>query len=250
MDRRGRPRALIFDLYNTLIDIRTEEGSAEVWRALARLLRYWGLPADDEALRPAFEAAARATRRPGERHPEVDLVAAFDAVLAGLGYRGPAPLGAEVAGLFRALSMRRFAPFPDAAPALARLRPAVALGLVSDAQRVFLEPELRLAGLDHFFPVRIVSGDYGFRKPDPRLFAMALAALGVAPGEAAYVGDHPYHDICGARAAGLTAILLARPGRAVEDARACAPDLTVAGLDELADWALGRPRPSSRAHPS
>jgi putative hydrolase of the HAD superfamily len=239
MAHRHPPRAVIFDLYNTLIEIKTDEGDEELWRGLARLLRYRGLPADAALLRPAFEAAARATRRPGEAHPEVDLVAAFDAVLAGLGSNGPAPRGAEVAGLFRALTMRRFAPYPDAVPALERLRPAVAVGLVSDAQRVFLEPELRLAGLGHYFPVKIVSGDYGFRKPDPRMFAMALAALGVAPDEAAYVGDHPYHDVCGARAAGLTAILLARPGRRAKDARACAPDLTVTSLDEVAAWALG-----------
>lgn len=239
MARGKRPRAVIFDLYNTLISIRTDEGDGEVWRALGRLLRYRGLPADDAVLRATFEAAARATRRPGEVHPEVDLPAAFEAVAAGLGYAGPTPIGPELAGLFRALTMRSFAPFPDALPALERLRPAVTLGLISDAQRVFLEPELRLAGLDPYFTLRIISGDYGFRKPDPRLFAMALAALGVAPGEAAYVGDHPYHDVCGARAAGLTAILLARPGRLVDDARACPPDLTVAGLDELAAWALG-----------
>jgi putative hydrolase of the HAD superfamily len=239
MARGQRPRAVIFDVYNTLISIRTDEGDDEVWRALARLLRYRGLPADERALRPAFEAAARDGRRPGERHPEVDLAAAFDAVLADLGYAGSPPLGAEVAGLFRALTMRHFAAFPDAVPALRRLRPAVALALISDAQRVFLEPELRLAGLTGYFPVRIVSGDYGFRKPDPRLFTMALAALGVRPGEAAYVGDHPYHDVCGAKAAGLTAVLLARPGRFVADDRACAPDLTFSDLAQVAEWALG-----------
>lgn len=240
MARRTRPRAVIFDLYNTLISITTDEGDSEVWRSLGRLLRYKGLPADDKALQGAFKAAARASRRPGEPHPEVDLAAAFETVLASLGSSGSAPMGAEVAGIFRALTMRSFAVFPDAVPALERLRPTVALGLVSDAQRVFLEPELRLAGLARYFPVRIVSGDYGFRKPDPRLFAMALVALGVRPDEAAYVGDHPYHDVCGARAAGLTAILLTRPGRVVEDARACKPDLRMTSLADVADWALGK----------
>ena len=237
MAHGARPRAVIFDLYNTLISIRTDEGDERVWQALGRLLRYRGLPVDDRALRPAFEAAAKATRPPGERHPEVDLVAAFAKVLAELGH-DVGPNAAEIAGLFRALSMRRFAAFPDAIPTLERLRPAVALALVSDAQRIFLEPELRLAGLAPYFPVRIISGDYGFRKPDPRLFTMALAALGVRPEEAAYVGDHPYHDVCGARAAGLTSILLARPKRVVTDARACTPDLTVRGLAELAEWVL------------
>ena len=236
MARRVRPRALIFDLYNTLIDISTDERDDEVWRALGRMLRYHGLPAADTTLGTTFEQAARATRRPTEAHPEVDLVAAFRAVLADLGYAGPDQLCLQLTQQFRALTMRRFGLFPEVLPALRQLQPAVALGLISDAQRAFLEPELRLAGLTPFFPVRIVSGDYGFRKPDPRLFVMALAALGCTPSEAAYVGDHPYHDVCGARAVGLQAILISRPGRPLADDRACPPDLVVSGLDEVVAW--------------
>jgi putative hydrolase of the HAD superfamily len=45
-------------------------------------------------------------------------------------------------------------------------------------------------------------------KPDPRIFAPALAALGLAAERVAYVGDSVAIDVRGARAAGLEPVLL------------------------------------------
>lgn len=235
-----RPRAVFFDLYNTLIDIWTDEQDPEVWQNLARFLRYQGLPAEADPLRLAFFERVRAMQRESrERYPEVDLLRAFGALLRELGYAGPEQLVLSVAQLFRALSIRRFALFPDALPALQALRPVCRLGLVSDSQRAFLEPEMRLLGLTPLFDARVLSCDFGFRKPDPRLFRVALAALDVAPSEALYVGDHPYRDICGPRQVGVRAALLRRPDGMPADARACPPDLVVRSLAELAAWVLG-----------
>jgi putative hydrolase of the HAD superfamily len=45
-------------------------------------------------------------------------------------------------------------------------------------------------------------------KPDPAIFAPALAALGTAPDRTLYVGDSRYYDVGGARAAGLVPVLV------------------------------------------
>jgi putative hydrolase of the HAD superfamily len=232
-----RPRALLFDLYNTLIDIATDERDPEVWRNLAHFLRYQGLVTDPVALHDSFFALARTmVRESTEPHAEVDLPGAFGQLLHELGYRGPEQFSLQVAQLFRALSMRRFALFPDVIPALTALRPRFRLAVISDAQRAFLDHETQLLGLGPFLDMRIASGDYGFRKPDVRLFKIALAALDVHPLETVYIGDHPYRDICGARAAGIRAVLIQRDGRAGVDTRACTPDLVVTGLDQLTTW--------------
>jgi putative hydrolase of the HAD superfamily len=47
------------------------------------------------------------------------------------------------------------------------------------------------------------SGAVGVSKPDPRIFRIALDALGIEPDDAWYVGDMPGIDVVGARAAGL-----------------------------------------------
>lgn len=49
----------------------------------------------------------------------------------------------------------------------------------------------------------IDSGEVGVSKPDPRIFEIALTALGVDPDDAWYVGDMPVFDVVGAQRAGL-----------------------------------------------
>ena len=54
----------------------------------------------------------------------------------------------------------------------------------------------------------IDSGAVGISKPDPRIFHLALDAIGVAAADAWYVGDMPGIDVVGARAAGLWPIVM------------------------------------------
>jgi hypothetical protein len=65
----------------------------------------------------------------------------------------------------------------------------------------------------YFDPI-IVSGDLGYRKPDRRLFQLALDGMKVAPQDAMYVGNDMHRDIFGAREAGLTTVMVDfRPGQ-------------------------------------
>jgi putative hydrolase of the HAD superfamily len=79
------------------------------------------------------------------------------------------------------------------------------LGLVSN---VFDPPELFRADLDRFgiaerIDVAVFTSETGLRKPDPAIFRRALAALGVEPEAALFVGDSPAVDIVGAAAVGM-----------------------------------------------
>lgn len=69
------------------------------------------------------------------------------------------------------------------------------------------------AGIARLLDVVLDSAVVGLRKPDPRLFATALERLGVAPADAAMVGDSFDRDVRPARALGMHAFWLA-PGRA------------------------------------
>jgi putative hydrolase of the HAD superfamily len=59
-------------------------------------------------------------------------------------------------------------------------------------------------------PVELIldSAVVGVSKPDPAIFGLALDALGVEPGDCIHVGDTPAADVEGARAAGVTPILV------------------------------------------
>jgi FMN phosphatase YigB (HAD superfamily) len=66
-----------------------------------------------------------------------------------------------------------------------------------------LHEHLAASGLAHWFDAVVTSGEIGVKKPDPAPFRAALDRLGVQPGRAVHVGDHPPHDEEGALAAGM-----------------------------------------------
>jgi putative hydrolase of the HAD superfamily len=214
---------VLFDLYGTLIDIRTDEDDPWTYAALAQSLAYLGAAIGPEELQRQYKNRVRShLERSPERFPDVDVHAVFREILREQ-RQGRNPSGADGAScdqpwddatealaaavFFRSLSRRQFAPFPDVHAVLERLRTRYRLGLVSDAQWVFTEPELAMADLDRFFPVRILSSRMGVKKPDPRPFTRAMSALGVAPESCLYVGDNPPRDLVGARNAGIRCVL-------------------------------------------
>ena len=64
-------------------------------------------------------------------------------------------------------------------------------------------------GLTHFFDSVVISGDVGVKKPDPRIFDLALDQTGLKPEEVIYVGDTE-DDVKAARAANIVPILIQR----------------------------------------
>ncbi len=73
-----------------------------------------------------------------------------------------------------------------------------------------LEGLLGGLGLAKYFDTVVSSACVGLHKPDPRIFELACTRLGVAPEEAAHVGDHHYADIVGATAVGMMPVLIDR----------------------------------------
>jgi putative hydrolase of the HAD superfamily len=112
-----------------------------------------------------------------------------------------------LAELQRGISRKRLSLFPQVLEVLNQLREHYLLAVVSDAQSACALPELRAVGLHEYFDPVIISGDYGYRKPDARLFQKALDRLHVSPEQAIFVGNDCYRDIFGARQLGIKTIL-------------------------------------------
>lgn len=202
-------KAVLFDLYRTIVDIATDEHDPGVYGLLARSLAYHGVNADPEELKTAyFEEVRRRLKRAAEEYPEVDVYDVFSLMLRRYGNRRYAKsVVVHAALLFRSLTIRRFGLYEGCAAALAGLKGRYKTALVSDAQWVFTQPEMRMLGLDRCFDAVILSSRFGFRKPDTRLFAAALERLEVPASEAVYIGDNPSRDLTGAKRAGMRCIL-------------------------------------------
>lgn len=136
---------------------------------------------------------------------------AWQKALADQGIEADA-LAAELGERFVAERRARHVVYEDVEPALAALRESHALALVTNGAPCLQREKLAGSGLAHWFDAVVVSGDLGAGKPDPRVFAHALALLGQPP-DPVMVGDTVERDVDGALAAGLDAIWINRSGQ-------------------------------------
>jgi HAD superfamily hydrolase (TIGR01509 family) len=80
------------------------------------------------------------------------------------------------------------------------------VGIISNSDGR-LEDRLDEIGIRDRFDFVIDSAVVGVSKPHPRIFELALEASGLAPSEAAYVGDYYEVDVVGARGVGMAPVL-------------------------------------------
>jgi putative hydrolase of the HAD superfamily len=214
-------RALLFDVNGTLIDIETDEWMEEAYRAVAHFLTYQGINLHRGEVRDLyFKIMKEQFAASQELYPEFDVVAVWREVLkryatdytVSLGPDKLLPMPQFLAELQRGISRKRLVAFPQTQEILTQLKTRYPLAVVSDAQSAYGLAELRAAGLAEYFAPIIVSGDYGYRKPDPRLFQAALSKLQVRPEEALFVGNDRYRDVFGARQVGMKTILFCPNG--------------------------------------
>jgi REG-2-like HAD superfamily hydrolase len=205
-------RAVLLDAGGTLFTERSSR--AAIYAATAR--RH-GLAVDEVALARALKEVharlpqrlddGRGAFRYSRRWFERFIVEVF-------AQAGVAALPAAVApDLFAAFAdPATFRLFDEVVPTLARLREAgLKIAVVSNWSPALPGLIARL-GLAGRFDLVVSSGLEEVEKPAAEIFGRALARLGVAPGEALHVGDHPVNDVVGARAAGIAARLLDRSG--------------------------------------
>lgn len=150
-------------------------------------------------------------------------------VLGGLGHRDDA-LIARIAERFLADAL---AHVQANAAHLGRWRARHRLGIVSNFYGN-LAAVCADAAVADLFDVVVDSARVGYAKPDPRIFAEAVAALGVPAARTTFVGDSLPRDMVGARDAGLRHVWLAGP----DETRApcCAGDPVIRQLGELDAW--------------
>jgi putative hydrolase of the HAD superfamily len=106
------------------------------------------------------------------------------------------------------------------------------LAAVTDAQSVYGVQELDAVGLFGYFDPIIVSGDFGYRKPDRRLFQAALDAMKMQASEVFFVGNDMYRDVYGAHEAGMKAVFF-KSNQGTQEKECVKPDYVIFKFPEL-----------------
>jgi putative hydrolase of the HAD superfamily len=188
-----RPRAVIFDLWDTLIDwdpvaaaLMVEQVAARAGVAPDEFSRRWNTRENHRYVAPIREAL-RAVGVPDE---------ALD----------------DVCAIRLEFNRGALVPRPGVVDTIRELRRrGLLIGLITvcseEVEQLF--PESELAEL---FDAEVFSNAVALTKPDPRIYLHCCELLGVAPEEAVFVGDGANDELAGARRVGMEAILIHRPG--------------------------------------
>ena len=228
-----RLRALLFDVFGTLVDWRSG-----VAREAEAVLAPLGITLDWLQ----FADAWRAQYQPTMDHVRVGRMAFckldmlhrrnLDRVLSDFGQQG---LGQD-ARVQLNLSWHRLDAWPDVAAGLARLQPKFMLAPCSNGNISLMVDLARRNG----FPWDAILGaeiarDY---KPNPVVYLSAAAALDCEPAEVMMVAAHA-SDLAAAAAVAMRTAFIARPDEYGpghgKDAASVAADIRATGVPDLAD---------------
>ena len=234
-------RGLIFDINGTVTDILTNEGDNNLYRVVSNFLMYQGIFMPPEKLREMYFDINKNQRLDGkEEYPEFDAVRLFGKIIEkeATEYTGKLPkkklkLLPEIAAeLFRAASLFQLKPYPDVKTTLKKLKKKYQMAAVSDGQSLWAKAELNAVGLAEFFDPLLVSSDFGYRKPDCRLFKKALKKMDMEPEEVIFIGNDLYRDIYGANEMGIKSVFF-KSNQGDHTFLSAKPDRTILHFAEL-----------------
>ncbi|WP_211746616.1 HAD family hydrolase [Paenibacillus sp. Marseille-Q4541] len=80
------------------------------------------------------------------------------------------------------------------------------MGIITNGRNAVQYGKIDHLGIRDHFDVILVSEEAGSKKPDPRIFQLAMERLNVRPEECLFVGDHPINDVEGAYILGMHTI--------------------------------------------
>jgi putative hydrolase of the HAD superfamily len=234
-------KGIIFDINGTLTDIRTNEWHDEVYRIISNLLSYQGILLDPNTVKDLyFQIMKKQRAASSERHPEFDAIGIFHEIVAQHSTNFTRNLPAEklaqlpvfLAEAHRAASRFRLQLFPGVMDTLGQLRPKYHLAIVSDAQTAYAMPELNAVGLSDHFEHIIISGSFGYRKPDERMFTSALTAMKMKPSEILFVGNDMVTDVYGAQRLGIKTVFF-KSNQGTQEKDGVKPDYIIYKFPEL-----------------
>ena len=238
------PRAILFDLDDTIISAYSQPGLA--WRAVSEEFAAEIAPLAPDELAEAVTRAAddywgdpelHKTRRLDMTNSRRSIVTT---ALQRLGEAGRPGLAEAVAhrfaDRFTAYREERMHLFDGALETLVTLRrEGVRLALVTNGAADFQRAKIERFGLAPYFDHVQIEGEHGFGKPEEAAYHHALQALNVAAGDAWMVGDNLEWEVAAPQRLGIYAIWHDHLGAGLPPGSDIIPDRIIRRLPELLD---------------
>lgn len=211
----------IFDLYGTLADIRTNEDKTSLWKYMAQYMTLQGAPYSSRELRRRYrslidtlrpeqwEKSKKTFPEAAQEETEVDLSEVFRRLYTEKNVTPDSRMLADWALMYRTLSLDYVCLYDGAEELLKELRRrGKRVFLLSNAQRLFTEPELRSLGIYDLFDDVLISSDIGFMKPSVQFYTALLKKHDLDPKVSVMIGNDWQADAWGAYNNGLACMYI------------------------------------------
>ena len=168
---------VVFSLYGTLADIRTDENDPALWRDTASFFADNGAYYKEGELQALFkrtvdgEFSSVRERFPYLTHPDIDLRRVFTDLLRRGGASANKHITTDALRFFRERSTRSLELREGAEDCLEALRErGMRLFIFANGQSSFAQRELKELGIDDLFNGVFMSSDYNMAKPEEAFF--------------------------------------------------------------------------------
>ena len=208
-------RNIIFDLYGTLVDIRTDEFSLDFWRKAVQVYAMGGASFTPGELRTSYaKNVKRALRRERLRHPtykhvDIDLLQVFRRLYADKGINADMTLLRKTARRFRQDSTLFIRLYDGVIELLEGLKNAgKKIYLLSNAQESFTIPEMEELGILPYFDGIMISSEERVSKPQRQFFEKLIERYALNKRECIMVGNDKNSDMLGAKGVGIDGLYI------------------------------------------
>ena len=192
----------MFDLYGTLVDVRTDEAAPRFRRGFSR---YFKKMTDSEEDIWALLAGFFEDR--GEEEP--DILIHLVSILTRLGVSNAEEKAVRLARYFRKNSTEKLRLYDGVMDMLQDLKRAGAkMYVLSNAQSAFTLDEMRELNIYELFDGVELSSDFGFKKPSRLFFDHLLEKYGLRAEDCVYFGNDICADIIPAKALGMQTVYI------------------------------------------
>lgn len=201
----------IFDLYGTLVDIHTNEKRKFLWEKIACFYALHGASYEPMEFKKEYIRLCKMEEEklPEKEYPELELSKVFQLLYLNKAVKVSQDLVLETGKVFRLLSMDYIKLYEGVTELLGDLKKAgKKIFLLSNAQRIFTEPEMKMLHIYDCFDGIVLSSDQGVKKPSPKFYQVLLDKYKLDQKESIMIGNDPTADIKGAHDSGLRSLYI------------------------------------------
>ena len=192
----------VFDLYGTLVDIRTDEHSQKFKNKYLKYIKNFG--ADGTFFENFFGLFSAFSDC-----DEPDIVQIIIGAVKASGGCITEDEAVKAALIFRKLSTHRLKLYRGVKGLMKKLKGRGAkIYLLSNAQAAFTIYELKKLGIYRYFDGIELSSDFGKKKPSPEFFANLIGKYSLDIGETVFTGNDIRCDVIPSKNTGIYAVYI------------------------------------------